>query len=271
MADAEDIVQEVFVAVSNHDWDQVQNVKAYLTKVTTNRCLNLLQSSYRQRELYVGPWLPEPMQDESATSQEPEEVAEKKESIRYALLVLLHTLTPQERAVFILREILGFTYSDIADAMDRTESNCRKIFSRAKKKMTQIQHETIEGSKQHTEMITELFIEAIETGEFSALTQQLLQDVTLITDGGGKVKAAYKPIFGMERVLAFLQGVREKGAYDGKLIPVSLNSETGIVLSREGRNVLMICFDLDSSGHIRNIFIVMNPEKLRLFQNVSLN
>lgn len=267
LADAEDIVQEVFAIATNHDWENIINVKAYLTKITTNRSLNLLQSSHRQREHYLGPWLPEPMLDE--VSEQPEQIAEKRDNIRYAMLVLLQSLTPQERAVYILRDSLGFAYNDIAHMMDRTESNCRKIFSRAKQKIGHIPAEMSDESNVHSETIVKLFIEAIEEGNFQKLAQQLLHDVTLITDGGGKTKAALKPIFGRDRVLAFLQGIREKGAFEGKIIPASLNSETGLILSRQHRNVLTLHFGLDTDGRIENIYIVLNPEKLHALHNIS--
>lgn len=267
LADAEDIVQEVFAIATNHDWENIINVKAYLTKITTNRSLNLLQSSHRQREHYLGPWLPEPMLDE--VSEQPEQIAEKRDNIRYAMLVLLQSLTPQERAVYILRDSLGFDYNDIAHMMDRTESNCRKIFSRAKQKIGHIPAEMSDESNVHSETIVKLFIEAIEEGNFQKLAQQLLHDVTLITDGGGKTKAALKPIFGRDRVLAFLQGIREKGAFEGKIIPASLNSETGLILSRQHRNVLTLHFGLDTDGRIENIYIVLNPEKLHALHNIS--
>lgn len=269
LTDAEDITQEVFVRVASQDWNQISNIKTYLAKITVNSCINLLQSSSRRRELYLGPWLPEPMLD--TASQQPEEAVERGESIRYALLVMLQTLSPQERALFILRDCLGYTYTEIAEMIDRTESHCRKIYSRAKQKMVPVAQEMREGWKEETVEIAKLFINAVETGEFHALIKQLLKDVTLITDGGGKTRAAYKPIYGADRVLAFLQGIQGKGAFDGKLIPVPLNSETGILLSRQQRTVMTICFALDSlTNRIKNIYIVMNPEKLHAFHDVDL-
>ncbi|PTM59438.1 sigma-70 family RNA polymerase sigma factor [Desmospora activa] len=131
ISDAEDIVQDVFLSLQQQEIDKISHVKAYLIKMTTNRCLNLLGSARHKREEYVGPWLPEPLLDQ----QQPADIIERNESISYAFLVLMEQLSPIERAVFILRESLGFEYEAIADILDKTTSNCRKIMSRAKRKL----------------------------------------------------------------------------------------------------------------------------------------
>lgn len=268
MADAEDIVHDVFVKLSEHDWQQVLNVKAYLARATTNSSINFIKSSRRKRELYLGPWLPEPMLDIDNVSQQPEEIVDKRESVRYALVVLLQTLSPQERAVFIMRNSVGFTYKEIAAMLERSESNCRKLYSRAMQKVAQLPQERLENSNDKSEVIAQLFIEAIETGEYESLAEHLLRDAVLTTDGGGKVRAAYKPIIGDDRILIFLRGVVEKGAFDGRLYPVPLNSETGILLLRQDRNVMSIHLQLDSKGFIQHIYIILNPDKLQALQHV---
>lgn len=262
VADAEDIVQEVFVSLSRHDWSQVLNVKSFLVKTTINRCINFLQSSSRRREQYLGPWLPEPILD--SVEEQPEKAAERDEQVRYGLIVMLQLLTPQERALFIMKDILGYGYGEIAEMLDRTESNCRKIFSRAKQKMNQSPHKLIYTAGEETEVFAKRFIHAIQTGDYEDLVRYMRDEVTLITDGGGKTKAAYRPIFGIKRVLAFLRGVSAKGAYDGELNLVRLNGETGIRLIRQGRIVSTICFQFDLPlMKISHIYIVLNPEKLR--------
>ncbi|GIP32793.1 RNA polymerase sigma factor SigJ [Paenibacillus sp. J2TS4] len=271
-ADAEDIVQDVFVSISMQDWNQVLNPKSYLVKTTINRCINLLQSGSRRKEQYLGPWLPEPMLD--SIHGQPEEMAERDERVRYALLVMLQTLSPQERALFILKDILGYSYPEIAELLERTESNCRKIFSRAKQKMNQASPELAEGSDEEAgeeaTIFVKQFIHAVQTGDVQGLVKHLREEVALITDGGGKAKAAYRPIFGNNRVLAFLRGVNAKGTFDGEMSAVLLNGESGVLLTRQGRTVLAICFHWDAcSRRIMNIYMVMNPDKLRRFQQIE--
>ncbi|MGN7383925.1 RNA polymerase sigma factor SigJ [Paenibacillus sp. SAFN-117] len=272
VADAEDIVHDVFVSLSRQDWNQVVSPKSYLVKTTINRCLNLLQSGARQKEQYVGPWLPEPILD--SIDGQPEEKAERDERVRYALLVMLQTLSPQERALFILKDILGYSYPEIAGMLERTESNCRKIFSRAKQKMNQAAPEPAEGLEEESGEVAAFFVKqfihAVQTGDVQGLVKHLREEVTLITDGGGKTKAAYRPIFGMDRVLAFLRGVKTKGTFDGEMAAVHLNGEVGVLLTRQWRAVLAICFHREPrSRRILNIYMVMNPDKLRRFQEIK--
>lgn len=271
VADAEDVVQEVFLAAAGQNWDAIRNARAYLARMTTNRCLNVLQSGARRKERYMGPWLPEPMPDEALASRQPEEDAVQRDRIRYAMLVLLQTLTPLERAVFVLRESLGFSYGEMADMLDRTAASCRQLYSRARRKLGQVPQNAEQPSHDDVEKAARLFIDAVETGRFQLLARQLMQDVTLTTDGGGKTRAAYKPILGKARVLAFLQGIREKGAFAGKLHPVPLNGETGLVLLRSSRHVMTVHFDTDADGQIRHIYIVLNPDKLHLLQRMRLD
>jgi len=259
VADAEDVVHDLFLNISSRDWSQVANVRSYLVKSTINRCMNVLQSSIRRRERYIGPWLPEPFVEH--IDELTDRMIERKEDIRYALVVLLHRLSPQERAAYLLKDILGFTYQEVAGMLERTDSNCRKILSRARAKLSDISPVTVAHNQEIDDLVS-LFIHATRTGRYTSLVDHLLKDVVLITDGGGKTKAAMKPIYGADRVMAFLQGVHSKGAYDGEMTRINLNGEPGIRLSRNGRIILTISFQLAASKHISHIYIVMNPEKL---------
>ncbi len=154
--------------------------------------------------------------------------------------------------------------------LERTESNCRKIMSRAKQKVKQSRQEAGAISSENDGKFVETFMIAIKTGEFESLKQILLKDVQIITDGGGKVRAALRPIIGYERVLAFIKGIKKKGAFVGEMTPIMLNGEMGVQLIRHGRVIMRACFQTDSSAAgISRIYVVMNPNKLQVCKGVS--
>ncbi|MGG3283353.1 sigma-70 family RNA polymerase sigma factor [Paenibacillus solani] len=268
-ADAEDIVQDVFSQYLQKDRGEVLNEKAYLVKMTTNRCINLLKSSRRQRETYTGPWLPEPLPDVEMLRSDP---VERRETLGYAYLVLLQRLTPLERAIYIAKDSLGLEYQAIAEMLGKTEISCRKTFSRAKQKMGHHSERPV-GEWTRTEQqerFVEAFLRASDMGNFKPLLSFLKEEVTLLSDGGGKVRAAINPILGVERVRAFFEGLSAKGSFREGFEPVSVNGEPGLLLKRDGRvsKVLTVEWEPDLSG-IRHIYLVVNPDKLQLFNRNS--
>ncbi|EGG34353.1 sigma-70 family RNA polymerase sigma factor [Paenibacillus sp. HGF5] len=269
-ADAEDIVQDVFSQFVQMDRGEVLNEKAYLAKMTTNRCINLLKSSRRQRETYTGPWLPEPMPDYDMIKRS--DPAERRENIGYAYLVLLQRLTPLERAVYIAKDTLGLEYHEISEMLGKTEISCRKTFSRAKEKMGRHSEGPVgEGTRtEQQERFVEAFLRASDMGNFKPLLSFLKEEVTLLSDGGGKVKAAINPILGMERVRAFFEGLSAKGSFREGFEPVSVNGEPGVLLKREGRVSMVITAEWEPDlSRISRIFLVVNPDKLQLFNQNS--
>ncbi|MFC4402230.1 RNA polymerase sigma-70 factor [Gracilibacillus xinjiangensis] len=257
--DAEDIVHDVFVQLETINLSQIEDRKAYLTKMVTNKSLNLLQTAWKKREVYPGEWLPEPIV--SIDDNDPLDKLLKEESISYAFLVLLHQLTDLERCVYLLREVLSYDYRSIAEALDRTEESCRKVFSRAKQKL----RERKTSKKQNVdtaEELASLFLEAIEKSDFDSFISRLMEDVVLVTDGGGKVRSAMYPIYDKHRVSAFLQGIYKKGSFEGVYSLVNVNGEIGILQRKNGRPVKLIMFDNRETG-VQNIYIVMNPDKLK--------
>lgn len=269
-ADAEDIVQDVFSQFVQMDRGEVLNEKAYLAKMTTNRCINLLKSSRRQRETYTGPWLPEPMPDyDMLTRSDP---AERRETIGYAYLVLLQRLTPLERAIYIAKDTLGLEYPIIAEMLGKTEISCRKTFSRAKQKMGQATERPMgENARTKTqERFVEAFLRASDLGNFKPLLSFLKEEVTLLSDGGGKAKAAINPILGVERVRAFFEGLSAKGSFREGFEPVSVNGEPGLLLKRDGRVSMVLTVEWEPDlSRISQIFLVVNPDKLQLFNQNS--
>jgi RNA polymerase sigma-70 factor (ECF subfamily) len=265
-ADAEDIVQDVFAQYLAMDTGAILNEKAYLTRMTANHCINLLKSSRRQRETYTGQWLPEPLPDGGPLNM-PDSV-ERRENIGYAYLVLMQRLSPLERAIYILKETLGFEYRDIAEMLDKAETSCRKTFSRAKQKIGQdAAPSQPEGTLEEAqERFVEAFMRASDTGNFKPLLAFLLDDVTMISDGGGKAKAALNPIFGVARVQAFFEGVTAKGSFRDGLERIVMNGQPGLALRKDGRITRVICAEWEPGGsRVRRIYMVLNPDKLTRF------
>ncbi|USK34263.1 RNA polymerase sigma-70 factor [Bacillus sp. F19] len=258
VTDAEDIVHDLFLQLKI-DTVQIKDLKAYLAKVTTNRCLNFLKSARKRREIYTGPWLPEPRVHQT---EQPLDKIVTDETVSYAFLVLLDQLSPVERAVFVLREAFAYDYRDIAGMLEKTEVNCRKIYSRAKRKLKNDMPVHPENTER-VDLLAKTFIKASMTGNFEKFIDILTEDVVLVTDGGGKVISALNPIVNKQRVSAFLKGISAKGSFIGELLPVMVNGQKGILQVKEGHPIKVICFELDSKQkNVRRIFIVSNPDKL---------
>jgi RNA polymerase sigma-70 factor (ECF subfamily) len=258
-ADAEDVLQESWLrwAARNEqpgDQDEVRDPRAYLVRIVTRQSLNRLRTLQRQRETYVGPWLPEPL----VTTPDVLEDVELAESVSFAMLLVLETLSPLERAAFVLREVFGFEYDEIADATDRSPAAVRQLVARARNHV-QARRPRFEPPAETERIIAEFFA-AASTGRVEPLLELLAPDVVLHTDGGGKKKAALHPIRGAEKVARFLAAVVPRGA--------AVEVEMGTV---NGAPALFLYLDqeLDSvgtltseDGKVREIYLVRNPDKL---------
>lgn len=256
-ADAEDAVQDAWVRWSAADRSQVAEPKAYLVRIVTNVAMDRLRSAARQRETYVGPWLPEPIITDDTADVD---------SVSMALLVVLESLTPLERAVFVLREAFGFGYAEIADAVERSVDTVRQAAHRAREHVRARRPRFHAGRARQRE-VTERFFSAAGGGDINTLMQLLAPDVTLWTDGGGKVRQATKPVIGAERVAKWFAGVATR-PYEGvapadmRAEVVDLNGTPGIVFSGAGRVIATLTLDLDEDGRITAIHNVANPDKL---------
>jgi len=262
VTDAEDLVQDLFVALKKIDFGPIDNVEAYLTKMMTNRCLNFLGSAARRRELYTGPWLPEPL---FGQAESPAETVERTETVSYAFMVMLERLTPVERAVFVLREAFGYDYADIAAILEKSEANCRKIMSRAKSKLPSGVMPSISERDTVTSQMSDMvsaFMVAATTGSFTNLLGLLTDDAQLISDGGGKARAALRPIYGKGRVQAFLEGISAKGSL-GSLLRISMNGQEAVAIVQDGRPTKVIGFGYDVQARaFSRVFLISNPDKL---------
>lgn len=261
--DAEDIVQETYVRYRRTPPESIVSLKAFLTTILTRLCMDQLHLARRQREIYLGPWLPEPIATPDALQQAgPEERVDRAESISLAFLVLLEELQPMERAVFLLREVFDYEYAEIAAMLGKSEDACRQAFSRAKKHLSEHRPRFPASAETHRQMLLS-FLQAVEGGNMTDLTSLLAEDVTLWADGGGKVKgAATRPIFGPYAVARFSVGATRRFLPQGYQVELDeINGEPTMVIRVGGQALLVLSIELDGQ-RIQTIRIVANPEKL---------
>jgi RNA polymerase sigma-70 factor (TIGR02957 family) len=260
--DAEDIVHEVFTSFDESRMDNIDNKKAYLCKMVTNRCIDYLKSARKKREVYVGPWLPEPLLTDGSISSDPLQTYLIKDGISTAYLLLLQNLSSNERCVFIFREAFGYSYQEISEITEKSSANCRQMYGRAKQKMSGWHEPTSQLQDQNTKLV-EQFVHALSTGNIEKLLHVLADDVVFYSDGGGKVQAAIHPIHGHDRVSRFLFGVVGKASADEFVIDLAVvNSECGIVSYVNGHPYNVISFHIQNNK-IASIYSVMNPDKLK--------
>jgi RNA polymerase sigma-70 factor (TIGR02957 family) len=253
-ADAEDVLQESWLRWSEAKQDEVRDPRAYLVRIVTRQSLNRLRTLQRQRESYVGPWLPEPL----VTTPDVLEDVELAESVSFAMLLVLETLSPLERAAFVLREVFGFEYDEIADATDRSPAAVRQLVARARNHV-QARRPRFERPAE-VEEITARFLLAAQSGEIQQLLDVLAPDVVLLSDGGGKKQAALHPLHGADKVARWLLGVMRKTPV-GEARWVVANGQVAVLLYVDG--------ELDSvgtlysaEGKVTEIYLVRNPDKL---------
>jgi RNA polymerase sigma-70 factor (ECF subfamily) len=258
VADAEDLVQEAWLRWSAVD-TEVANPKAYLVRTITNLSLNQLTSARARRETYVGPWLPEPLLTEPDASQE----AEMSESISQAMLVVLETLSPLERAVFLLHDVFGYSHAEVASIVDKTEPAVRQTATRARAHVTARRPRYSADSRVRQEA-AERFLQAAAGGDLNSMLAVLAPDVVCWTDGGGKVTAARRPLEGADHVARWVLGVVAKPSYDDVRMELRLiNGEAGVLGLAGDTPVGAIGFDVDTDGRITGLRFVVNPDKLR--------
>jgi len=259
--DAEDIVQDAWLRYQQSDTPP-DNPTAYLRKIVINLSLDHLKSARVQREQYIGEWLPEPIVTDTVS---PADELSKAETISVAFLVVLEKLSPLERAVFILREVFDYGYDDIAGILDKSESACRKTFSRAKQHIQDNQPRFETSPQEHTRIVNQ-FMTAINTGDLNKITNLLAEDATLVSDGGGKASAATRPLHGRDIILRFLAGIQKRGNDMGvpyRLEICTLNGQQGVVgrVEQTDRPFLAATFEVHK-GQIVTIRFVRNPDKL---------
>ncbi|MEU9474479.1 RNA polymerase sigma-70 factor [Streptomyces sp. NPDC048191] len=265
-SEAEDAVQETFLRWQAADVDRVEVPEAWLTKVLTNLCLNQLTSARARRETYVGQWLPEPLLAGDPMLG-PADTAEQRESVSYAVLVLLERLAPNERAVYVLREAFAYPHREIAEILDITESASQQIFHRAKKHVADGRART-EIDRDAARRIVDEFLAAATSGRTEPLVRLLTQDAVAIGDGGGKVPARAKAFEGALAVAKFMRGLFRPGpaqrALAGgspEIYATTANGEPALVAVVDGRVFGVMCLEITPEG-IAAFRNQVNPDKL---------
>ncbi|MFE1443539.1 RNA polymerase sigma-70 factor [Streptomyces sp. NPDC058739] len=264
VTDAEDVLQDTWLKWHAVDRDTVRHPKAYLVRTVTNLSLNRLTSARATRETYVGPWLPEPLLTAPNAAQE----AEMADTVSTAMLVVLETLSPAERAVFVLREVFGYSHAEIAGFIDRPEPTVRQIAHRAR---NHVQSRRPHGDSDAAvrERVTEKFLAAANGGDLNALMELLAPDVTLWNDGGGKVTAARRPLYGPDHVARWLLGAMAKPSSAGaRTAPTTLNGELGLIVTLGDTPIGALTYDI-VDGHIQRLRFQVNPDKLAGLQRAA--
>lgn len=269
VVDAEDVVQEAWLRWSRSDGTAVRDPRAFLVRVTTRHAIDRLRRLKARRESYVGPWLPEPM----VTEHDPADDVVMADSISMAMLVVLETLSPLERAVFVLREAFGMTHAEIAEILERTEDAVRQLARRAREHVGQGAVRYAADRPTH-EAVTARFLAATADGDLQALMRVLAPEVVLVADGGGRTLAPRRPLHGAEKVARFLlaavtprgtarflESVMDGPAPDTVLRVVDINGRPGVVVTADGRGVAALAIDVDGDT-VAGLYLVANPEKL---------
>jgi RNA polymerase sigma-70 factor (ECF subfamily) len=262
-SEAEDLVQEAYLrfhrAVSGGA--VVESPKAYLSAVTTRLAIDHLRSARARRERYVGAWLPEPL----VTGAEPDPAghAETADSLSLAFLVLLERLSPVQRAVFLLHEVFGYGYAEIAGLVGRSEDNCRQIAARARRHV-EAGRPRFEASRRQREELARRFFAAVDQGDTEGLVGLLAADAVLHGDGGGKAPALAAPLHGAKRIARLLLGLARRGRDVGmRFAPAEINGHPGLLaFDPAGRLVSVLALDI-ADGRVQTVRSIVNPDKLR--------
>ncbi|WP_458116221.1 RNA polymerase sigma-70 factor [Arthrobacter sp. D2-10] len=254
--DAEDVLQDSFLRWTDVDAATVQNPRAYLAKTVTRQALNSLRTAQRRREDYVGPWLPEPI----VVAPDVADNAVLSESLSFAMLVVLETLSPDERAVFVLREVFDFPYAEIAEATGKTHAAVRQIASRAKAHV-RARQPRFDVDAQRQKAVSDRFLTALLGGDMQSLMDVLAPGAVLLSDGGGKVSAARKPVVGADNIARFLLGIAKTPVPEMRVEATLLNGMPALVVF-SGTRIDVVALIQSSNDCVTGVYLVRNPDKL---------
>lgn len=261
MADAEDVVQDAWLRWSGGDRTAVREPRGFLVRITTRLAVDRLRQIKARGETYVGPWLPEPCAtDFGDTVTDTAERAVLADSVSLAVLVVLETLSPLERAVFVLREAFGYPYADIAAMLDRGEAAVRQLAARARRHVDE-RRPRYDVDPARRRDLTERFLDAAAGGDLAGLMELLAPDVRLVGDSGGKARAPLRVLDGADHVGRFFVGVAGKGLPDASVRMVELNGGPALLVLSGGKPDTVVQIDADGD-RIRTVYVVRNPDKL---------
>jgi RNA polymerase sigma-70 factor (ECF subfamily) len=257
LADAEDVVQEAFLRWRGTDRSQVRSPRAFLSTTVTRLSIDRRREIEARKETYVGPWLPEPIVE---MENSPSSRAETAESVSLALLHVLESLSPAERAAYLLRVMFDYDYRDIAEILDKTETSCRQLVSRAQAHV-QAQRPRFEASSEEVQRITDTFLAACATGDLEGLVHLLHEDAVMTSDGGGKVAAARVPVVGADRIARLFLGIFKKAPPQSKFSPCRINGRPGCAMYVAGKLDTVMAIEVEGD-RIKRLFVIRNPDKL---------
>ncbi len=264
-ADAEDVLQETWLRWAGVDLDAVRDQRAYLVRITTRQALTRLRTLGRRKESYVGPWLPEPL----LTAPDVAEDVELADSVSMAMLLVLETLAPTERAVFVLRDVFDLEYNEIAEAVDKTSDAVRQIAHRARAHVAARRPRGVVSPAESRDAL-EAFQRAVETGDLQNLVDLLAPDVVLLGDGGGVVQAVVRPVVGAHRVARLLAVGLPRVGGAVSVEPVQVNGCPALIIRIDGEIDDVVAVRIDD-GLITGLYVVRNPEKMsRIEQETAL-
>jgi RNA polymerase sigma-70 factor, ECF subfamily len=257
-SDADDIVQDAYLRFAGAD--DVRNPEAFLVTAVTRLCLDRLKSAKVQREIYVGPWLPEPVFD--AEGLGPDAATELADDLSFALMLALERLSPPERAAFLLHDVFDVQFAEIAAMIDRTEAACRQLATRARRAVKDARPAPAASPDGHARLLN-AFGEAVVSGNLTRLAGLLRDDAIAMTDGGGRKSAALNPIIGADKIARFFLGLARKHAgRDVRIEPAMINGTVGVLVYVDGELDHSLSMAIDGD-RIAAIYIVRNPDKLR--------
>ena len=268
VADAEDVLQEAWMRWSRTDASTVANPEAYLVTVVGRRATDFLRAAKRRRETYTGPWLPEPVANEPDPALDPAAAAELADSLSMALLVVLETLSPLERAAFVLREVFDRPYPEVAATLGRSEQAVRQLVHRARGRVDDGHARFSADAATHTQVVSR-FLAACQGADLEALLAVLAPDVVIISDGGGQAQAPRRPVAGRDKVARLLMGFNGR-APEGLTFGLEyFNGALGIVARVDGAPVAAMAVAV-AGGTVQSLQLIANPEKLAFLRGVDL-
>lgn len=263
-SDAEDMVQDAYLRYRQADVSTIHSLKAFLTTIVVNLCLNYLKSARVQREEYTGIWLPEPVLTSGDGEDELVAKAEQRESVSMAFLVLLETLTPPERAVFLLHEVFDYSFSEIAQVLEKTPENCRQLFHRAKSHLAEKRRRATFAPEAHQQLM-DAFLAACQSGNLAALTELLADDVVAWGDGGGKVHASPLPVSGRELIAKLFVVLTRKEPAHHQIFIEEINGVPALLSWSDAQLHWVLILDI-FDGQITGLRSILNPDKLAFLQ-----
>jgi RNA polymerase sigma-70 factor (ECF subfamily) len=255
LADADDVMQEAYLRWTRESRASVESPRAYLSTVVTRLCIDRRGVIEARKETYIGPWLPEPLVEPDTGGR-----LEAAESVSLAFLVVLESLSPVERAAYLLRRVFDYGYDEIGEILGKSEPNCRQLVSRAEERVRE-RRPRFDPDPGEAERLTGAFLEACSTGDLGGLVQLLAADAVLYTDSNGKVPAATTPIRGADRIARFFVGLMQKAPADLEIRRVRVNGQPGLLATLSGQIVNVLTLEI-AEGQIANCYVIRNPDKL---------